>query len=428
MDLEYIIRKLLEDNYSEDEISKKISEDFGVPHDFLEVVIKEVITSTNIKNEFVKEICLYPKSGFSAGESGLGCRGHGDFLIHSIIAEICGGDESGPLSQDDGGYVSYNNDYIVVAVDGMHSRLSHQPFIAGFHVARAAIRDVLSMCASPICLFSDIHIGNDGDVGKVFDYTAGASVVSELCSVPITAGSTLRIGGDMVFGDRITGCIGAIGISEKLCSRSCVKSDDILIMTEGNGGGTIATAAIYNGRDEVVIETLEVKVISSIQKMIKADCVKKVNAMTDVTNGGIRGDISIWAEKADIGINIHSQNFLNLINPIVRKMLEDLDIDPFGVSIDSFLISTSSKYSDEVLDFFKSEGIKCDVIGEVFTGNGAYIDNKKIEVEFRESPYTPVKKVISKKSNPINYNDIIKCGRESMKKKKIIIDWIRKSF
>ncbi|CEG13008.1 hypothetical protein MSIBF_A3080004 [groundwater metagenome] len=43
-------------------------------------------------------------------------------------------------------------------------------------------------------------------------YLREFSAVSELADVPLVAGSTLRIGGDMVIGERMVSSVGAVGI------------------------------------------------------------------------------------------------------------------------------------------------------------------------------------------------------------------------
>ncbi len=52
------------------------------------------------------------------------------------------------------------------------------------------LRDVCVMGADPIAMLSDIHLADDGDVGKLFNFTAGVCAVSELVDVPLVAGST----------------------------------------------------------------------------------------------------------------------------------------------------------------------------------------------------------------------------------------------
>ena len=109
----------------------------------------------------------------------------------------------------------------------------------------------------------DTHLGDDADVGKLFDFMAGVSTISELAKVPITAGSTLRIGGDMVIGNRLVGGISAVGLCNRLLARRNIKIGDKILMTEGAGGGTISTTAIYSGNHEVVKETMNIKFLQA---------------------------------------------------------------------------------------------------------------------------------------------------------------------
>ena len=129
------------------------------------------------------------------GEIGVGSRGAGDFFVHRKIAEIVSSTKSNafisPSAQDDGGVVKAevgsNDVYVTTAVDGIHSRLSEYPFLGGFHVSRATLRDVCVMGADPIAMLSDLHLADDGDVGKLFDFTAGVCAVSELVDVPLSS-------------------------------------------------------------------------------------------------------------------------------------------------------------------------------------------------------------------------------------------------
>lgn len=54
---------------------------------------------------------------------------------------------------DDAGVVQAGGQFIVCTVDGMHSRLSDFPYLAGFHVTRATLRDCYVMGARPVMLF-----------------------------------------------------------------------------------------------------------------------------------------------------------------------------------------------------------------------------------------------------------------------------------
>ena len=118
----------------------------------------------------------------------------------------------------------------------------------------------------------DVHLGDDADVGKLFDFMAGISAIAELTNVPITAGSTLRIGGDMVIGNRLVGGIAAVGLAEgKILARRNIKKGDKILMTEGAGGGTITTTAIYSGNHDVIIETMNIKILKACKVILNSD-------------------------------------------------------------------------------------------------------------------------------------------------------------
>ena len=303
---------------------------------FARAVITEVKNTRGLSGDFFS----FEPAGVSMGEFGVGSRGKGDFFAHRQIARIIGKTSAsvGVDEMDDGGAVRSGGEFIVCTVDGMHSRLSDFPFLAGFHVTRATLRDAMVMGARPVMLFSDIHVADDGDVAKIFDYTAGITTVGEAMDVPLVSGSTLRIGGDMVLGSQLTGCVGCVGVTDHLTARKSTQAGDVLLMTEGAGGGTIATAGIYSGYPEVVEHTINLNFLVTCETLMKSNVFLKIHAMTDVTNGGLRGDIYEMAETAQCRIIIDDTNVSGLVEPHVRAMLEDLKIDYLGVSLDSLLI------------------------------------------------------------------------------------------
>ena len=159
--------------------------------------------------------------------------------------------------------------------------------------------------------------------------------------------------------------MGCIGFGRKLTPRRDVKPGDVLIMTEGHGGGTIATTALYNGFPEVVKETLNLKNINLAQKLIHSPELENVHSITDITNGGIRGDAFEIAKTANVRIQLFEDIFYSLVNPKVLELLTKLDIDPMGVSIDSLLIILPEAHVENILKFIKDNGIKADIIGKL---------------------------------------------------------------
>lgn len=405
MDVEEYARKKIAGGISETAVEEKLVDiirsfktvDPSYASAFARAIITEVKNTRGLTGDFF----AFEPAGVNMGEFGVGSRGKGDFFAHRQIARIIGKSSAavGVDQMDDGGAVRAGGEYIVCTVDGMHSRLSDFPFLAGFHVTRATLRDAMVMGAKPVMLFSDIHVADDGDVAKIFDYTAGITTVGEAMGVPLVSGSTLRIGGDMVLGGRLTGCVGCVGVTEHLTARKSTQAGDLLLMTEGAGGGTIATAGIYSGFPEVVEQTINLNFLTTCTTLMKSDAFLKIHAMTDVTNGGLRGDIYEMAETAQCRIVIDDTNVASLVEPHVLAMLEDLKIDYLGVSLDALLIVAPPDAAGEICTIVRALGVKIEQIGRVETGKPEAVlisDGKEQDFtpRFRESAYTPVKKVV----------------------------------
>lgn len=280
----------------------------------------------------------------------------------------------------------------------------------------------------------DVHLGDDADVGKLLDFMAGISTIAELTDVPITAGSTLRIGGDMVIGNRLVGGIGAVGIAEgKLFARRNIKKGDKILMTEGAGGGTITTTAIYSGNHHVVKETLNIKFLEACKVILNSNYINEIHAMCDVTNGGLRGDLYEINYEAKCGVTIYEQEVRKLVNPIVLELLEKVSVDYLGVSLDALLIYCSEDVSNKIISDLRENGIKCSEIGYVDDSNQikmifAKDKQENILPRFRESAYTKIKQEIGEQtpeSKEEMENDIQVTASNAIKKRNKIIKYIK---
>ncbi|MDR1820465.1 MAG: hypothetical protein LBR15_09515 [Methanobrevibacter sp.] len=404
--------------------------------------VKNTLKIKQIEDDFLKKIVNIPSTDITMGKMGVGSRGAGDFFVHRKIAEIVSSTETksfiNPTEQDDGGVVKVSvngeNLYITTAIDGVHSRLSDYPFLGGFHVTRASLRDICVMGAKPVAIISDIHLADDGDVGKLFDFTSGVSTVSELIDVPIVAGSTLRVGGDMVIGNRLVSAVGSIGVSEYVpTARKRAEVGDVILLTEGSGGGTITTTAIYNGFFDVIWETLDISFIKASNILNEENLIKDIHAMTDVTNGGLRGDAYEISKTTGLGLEFNLDDINKMINPKVLNMLNTLDIDPLGISIDSLMLIAPKNLVDDVTNAVKSVGVKISEIGVVdnvgyprIIENGSEFELKPL---FREAAYTKIKKALGE-STPENFEamkeKIEKAAIRAINKKNDVVNYINR--
>lgn len=387
-----------------------------------EILAAAILNETKSALFMKGDVFEYQKSGASMGEFGIGSRGAGDFYVHEKIGEVIGKTTAilDATNMDDSGVVALENgsgsgaaDYLVVTIDGTHSRLSAFPFLSGFHVAKAALRDIYVMGAKPMAMLSDIHVADDGDAAMIFDHLAGIAAVSELSGVPLVTGSTLRIGGDMVVGERMTGGVGAVGAvrAEELTARNKAKPGDLILMTEGTGGGTVTTAAIYSGYEKaeaVVEKTLNIDFLIAAEALLNSEekLHTKIHVMTDVTNGGVRGDAYEISKEAGVRLVFDDEALSRCVEPTVFEMFEKLEIDFRGVSIDALLVICPPEIAEAVIQTVSGAGVKMHVVGRVEEKKAGLFDTalvasgaeKEFKPMFREAAYTPIKKAIGEKT------------------------------
>ncbi|MDI3485811.1 MAG: hydrogenase expression/formation protein [Methanolobus sp.] len=438
MDIEGYAKRGLSNNVPdlEDKLTARILEVKKTNPEHARKLAQATITEAKATLVLKGDVLEPTVSGVTMGEFGVGSRGLGDFYTHEKIAEVIGKTKAvvDTTHLDDSGVVkSEGGEYVILTVDGMHSRLSDYSFLAGFHVARAALRDVYVMGARPVAMLSDIHVADDGDVGKVFDHIAGITAVADLSNIPLITGSTLRIGGDMVIGERMTGGVGAVGVSTDLTSREQTQVGDVILMTEGAGGGTISTTALYYEMHEIVDETINIKFLEACEKLLDSDLVKHIHAMTDVTNGGIRGDAKEISRTACVKLIFEEKEMRKLVNPKVLDMLESLEIDYLGVSLDALLIIAPEEYAEDIMKTIRSADVDISVIGKVVEGTGAEViidgEARDFTPRFRESAYTPIKKMIGDE-NPRDFDEMKKAidtaALNAIEKKRRVVEMVKR--
>jgi hydrogenase expression/formation protein len=117
-----------------------------------------------------------------------------------------------------------------------------------------------------------------------------------------------------------------------------------------------------------------------------------------VTNGGIRGDAKEISYTAGVKLVFEEEKMRRLVNARVLEMLDSLQIDYLGVSIDALLIIAPREESDEIARTIRRAGVAVDEIGTVEAGEGAMLHMGGIETDFaprfREAAYTPIKKAV----------------------------------
>ncbi|MFX1388040.1 MAG: AIR synthase-related protein [Promethearchaeota archaeon] len=238
----------------------------------------------------------------------------------------------------------------------------------------------------------------------------------------------------MVIGNRLVGGISAVGICSRVLARRNIKVGDKILMTEGAGGGTITTTAIYSGNHHIVKETMNIKFLESCDIILNSEYLDEIHAMCDVTNGGLRGDLYEINYEAKCGVNIFEEKVRNLVNPNVLNMLERVGVDYLGVSLDALLIYCSESTTDDIITDLRRKNINCDEIGYVDDSNQVCMTykgkkTKDILPKFRESAYTKIKQEIGEEIPESIENmekSIQKAALQALEKRKKIIGFIKK--
>jgi hydrogenase expression/formation protein len=121
-----------------------------------------------------------------------------------------------------------------------------------------------------------------------------------------------------------------------------------------------------------------------------------------------------------------------LVNTKVLAMLDKLEIDYLGVSLDALLIIAPPEYAQDIIESVRKKGVAIDIVGKVVQGEGAelIVDGKSHDFtpRFRESAYTPIKKLVGEKT-PKNFDvmkqAVDKAAKEAVEKKKRVVRRIK---
>jgi hydrogenase expression/formation protein len=154
----------------------------------------------------------------------------------------------------------------------------------------------------------------------------------------------------------------------------------------------------------------------------------EVHAMTDVTNGGLRGDAHEISRTTGLGLTFYNESIRKMINPKVLQMLESLDIDPLGVSVDSLMIIAPEEVAEEVKKAISSVNVGIAEIGFIDDSGKSKLVRDNVEEElkplFREAAYTKIKKIVVD-TTPQNFDlmreKVEKAAQEAIKKKDNVV-------
>ena len=132
-------------------------------------------------------------------------------------------------------------------------------------------------------------------------------------------------------------------------------------------------------------------------------------------------------------MTIHEKEVKKLVNQNVLDLLDKVQVDYLGVSLDALLIYCSESISKKIISDLNKINIRCTEIGFVDDSKEVsmiYSDNlkKKILPRFRESAYTKIKQVVGEET-PESIGEMEKrietAANAALEKRKKIIEFIK---
>ena len=179
----------------------------------------------------------------------------------------------------------------------------------------------------------------------------------------------------------------AIGkaVASKAVATSGAKLGDSLIVTKNlclEGSSILANE--YEGKAAEVLSSEEIAeakaYIDNISVVREGVLAGKfgVNAMHDITEGGVLGALWEMAEASEKGFSVYE--YTMPITEISRKLCSNFKIDPLKfISSGSMLISAEN--GEALVKELSENGIKATIIGKVTEKNGVMINEKGEELQ-----------------------------------------------
>jgi hydrogenase expression/formation protein len=151
-----------------------------------------------------------------------------------------------------------------------------------------------------------------------------------------------------------------------------------------------------------------------------------------VTNGGLRGDVHEMSSTAGCRIVVEDRYLRELVQPEVLGLLDTLQIDYLGVSLDALLLCLPPEGVPAVQKVIEDAEVRSRVIGHVEAGTPEAVlmvdgEERDFTPRFRESAYTPLKKVVDRL--PADFegmrDGVDRAAREAVRKKERILKRLR---
>jgi uncharacterized protein len=272
--------------------------------------------------------------------------------IEEVYAKLILGGQPGPQLPnygDDAAVIPWKDGYLLLAADGMMTRLLvNEPYAAGKAAVMVTVNDIYAMGGRPLAMVNVLASGDDADRSKIID---GIRKGCEKLQVPMVGG---HLHPDAP-SEAPSLSVAILGHATKLLrSHLAAPGDDLIFAADLSGQvgchSVVSWDANSGKTPEELIHRLEVLPIIAEKEW--------AYACKDVSNAGLLGTLSIMMENSGRGADID----LDAV-----PCPPQLGILDWMVSFQSygFILSVNPDNSGSVIDLFRERRIHAGVVGRV---------------------------------------------------------------
>ncbi len=264
-----------------------------------------------------------------------------------------------PNYGDDAAVIPFNNEYLLLAADGMMTKLLvNEPYAAGKASVMVTVNDIYSMGGRPLAMVNVLASGDEAHRSRVID---GIQKGCEKLNVPMVGG---HLHPDAP-ADAPSLSVAILGHARKLLQSHLAEPGDDLIFAADLSGqmgcSSVTSWDANSGKDtEALLFRLETLPLIAEQAWA---C-----ACKDVSNAGLLGTLAIMMENSGTGALID----LDAIPcpPPLEFSQWLLCFQSFG-----FILSAKPAFSGRIIGLFNERGIDAAVVGKVLEGHTVTVLN-----------------------------------------------------
>lgn len=242
---------------------------------------------------------------------------------------------------DDCAVLPWGEEYLLLASDGIWSKLASDPFWVGYCSVLVNVNDVYAMGGKPLALVNVLSVREE-DTSEI---TQGIEAGCEKFRVPM-------VGGHIHPGTSTSVAVSILGRAQMIMTSFGARPGEKVVLALDLDGRQYRTFLNWDSTSmkssEEVLYRLEALNIIAQEEM--------ATSCKDVSNPGILGSLGMLLETSRVGALID-----------VEKIPAPVDISTFVKMYPGygFVLTVKPEYTEEVVTLFEDHCISAHVIGEI---------------------------------------------------------------